>query len=40
MGATKKLEDIDPNLDKRKYQLDQLLNFLDDQIDMINRKTS
>lgn len=39
-GATKKINEIEPNLDKRKYQLEQLLCFMDDQIDTINKKTS
>lgn len=39
-GTVKKVEEIDPNLDKRKYQLQQLLCYLDDQIDVINKKTS
>jgi hypothetical protein len=31
---------MDPNLDKRKYQLEQLLCYLDDQIGIINSKTA
>lgn len=40
VGTTKKIDEMDPHLDKRKYQLQQLLCYLDDQIDVINRKTS
>lgn len=32
IDATKVIEEPDPNLNKRKYQLEQLLCFLDDQI--------
>lgn len=31
---------MDPNLDKRKYQFEQLLCYLDDQIGIINAKTA
>lgn len=40
IGAIKKIDEIDPSLDKRKYQLEKLLCYLDDQIDIINKKTS
>lgn len=39
-GSTKKIDEMDPNLDRRKYQLEQLLCYMDDQIDTINKKTS
>lgn len=40
VGTTKKIDEMDPNLDKRKYQLEQLLCYLDDQIGIINAKTA
>lgn len=40
IGTTKKIEEMDPNLDKRKFQLEQLLCYLDDQIGIINSKTA
>ncbi len=38
--TTKKINDPDPNLIKRKLQFQQLLCYLDDQIDVINKKTA
>lgn len=38
--TTKKIKDPDPNLLKRKLQFEQLLCYLDDQIDVINKKTA
>lgn len=39
VGATKKIQELDPNLDRHTYQLAQLLCFMDDQIETINKKT-
>ena len=40
VSSTKKINEVDPSLDRRKFQFEQLLCFLDDQIDSINKKTS
>ena len=36
----KKIDEIEPNHEKRKYQLEKLLCYLDDEVDLINQKTS
>lgn len=37
MGTTKKINEMDPNLEKRKDQFEELLDFVDNKIKLVNQ---
>lgn len=36
MGTTKKIDEMDPNLEKRKDQFEELMDFIDNKISLVN----
>jgi hypothetical protein len=36
MGTTKKIDEMDPNLEKRKDQFEELMDFIDNKINLVN----